>query len=116
VDDLPGYTRAAYARAARYETLTRAGLAAGPSSEVRMLRLSRTRRRIRELLDSIGAPAAETERAAAVVAILESSEAGFPLVDGHGLSFTEAGKAAAEAIEAVIDRLRAKAAAAGAQK
>ena len=106
VDDLPGYTRAAYLRAQRHEALSRAGVVAGFSAEVRLTRMRRTRARIRELLEGIGAPAAETSRAAAVVAVLESSEAGFPLVEGHGLSFEEAGNASAEAITAVIERLR----------
>ena len=91
--------------------LTRAGLVAGLSTEVRLTRLRRTRARIGELLESIGAPRADTDRAAAVVAVLESSEAGRPLVDVHGLSFEEAGNAAAEAIEAVVHRLRRLAAA-----
>ena len=54
----------------------------------------------------IGAPAAETARAAAVVAVLESSEAGFPLVETHGLSFAEAGEASAAAVSAIIADLR----------
>jgi AcrR family transcriptional regulator len=110
VDDLPGYARAAYARAERHEALTRAGLAAGLSTDVRVARHQRVRARIRELLATIGAPEPETQRAAALVAVLESSEAGFPLVDLHGLSFGQAGQAAAEGIEAVIARLRSQAA------
>jgi AcrR family transcriptional regulator len=105
-DDLPGFTRAAYARAEQHEALTRAGMAPGLSTDVRIARHSRVRSRIRELLAEIGAPAPETERAAAVVTVLESSEAGFPLVDFHGLSFADAADAAAEAIEAIIIHLR----------
>jgi AcrR family transcriptional regulator len=105
-DDIPGYTRAAYARSEQHEALTRAGMAGGLSTDVRLHRHQRNRRRIRELLTELGAPAAETERAAAVVTVLESSEGGFPLVDFQGLTFAEAADAAAEAIEAIIARLR----------
>lgn len=107
-DDLPDYVRAAYARAERFEALSRAGVVAGMSSDVRLMRLAATRRRIRELLDALGAPAAETERAAAVIAVLESSEAGYPLVEIHKLSFADAGEAAACAVAAVIADLRLK--------
>jgi AcrR family transcriptional regulator len=109
-DDLAGYTRAAYARAERHEALTRAGIVAGFSSDVRIARHQGMRVRIRELLDEIGAPEADTERAAAMIAVLETSDAGFPLVDSHGLSFSQAADAAADAIDAIIARLRALAA------
>ena len=105
-DDIPGYTRAAYAKAERHEALTRAGHVGGLSIDVRLHRHQSRRTRMRDLLAEIGAPEAETERAAAVVALLESSEAGYPLVDFHGMTFTEAAEAAAEAIEAIIARLR----------
>ena len=108
-DDLPNYVRAAYRRASVNESLTRAGLAAGMSTEVRLMRLTTTRRRIRALLDEIRAPADVTARAAAVIAVLESSEAGFPLVDYHRLSFAEAAEAAAEAVAAIIADLRSRA-------
>jgi hypothetical protein len=65
-------------------------MAGGLSTDVRLHRHQRNRRRIRELLPELGAPAAETERAAAVVTVLESSEGGFPLVDFQGLTFAEA--------------------------
>ena len=105
-DDIPGYTRAAYARAERHEALTRAGMAAGLSTDVRLERHQRVKGRIRELLAELGAPDAETERAAAVVTVLESSEGGFALVDYHGMSIAEAAEAAAEGIQAIIARLR----------
>jgi AcrR family transcriptional regulator len=107
--DLPDYVRAAYARAAAHEALTRAGLVAGMATDIRLLRLAGTRRRIRQLLDEIGAPAADTARAAAVIAVLESSEAGFPLVEYQGLTFAEAGEAAADAVAAIIKDLGARA-------
>ena len=55
-DDIPGFTRAAYARATRHEALTRAGMAPGLSTDVRIARHNRVRGRIGELLREIGAP------------------------------------------------------------
>jgi hypothetical protein len=77
----------------------------GLSSDVRRARHGRVRRRIRELLDEIGASGPETERATASIILLESPEGGV-LVDMLGLSFVDAADAAAEAIAAVIAQLR----------
>ncbi len=106
-DDIPGFTRAAYARAERQEAFWRIGMVPGLSSDVRRARHGRVRRRIRELLDEIGAPDPETERATAAIILLESPEGGVVLVDMLGLSFVDAADAAAEAIAAVIAQLRA---------
>ena len=106
-DDIPGFTRAAYARAARQEAFWRIGMVPGLSSDVRRARHGRVRGRIRELLDEIGAPGPETERATAAIILLESPEGGVVLVDMLGLSFVEAADAAAEAITAIIHQLRA---------
>jgi AcrR family transcriptional regulator len=62
-DDIPGFTRAAYAHAERQEAFWRIGMVPGLSSDVRRARHGRMRRRIRELLDEIGASGPETERA-----------------------------------------------------
>ena len=105
-DDIPGFTRAAYARAERHEALWRIGMVPGLSSDVRRARHGRVRRRIRELLDEIGAPGPETERATAAIILLESPEGGVVLVDMLGLSFIDAADAAADAIAAVITQLR----------
>ncbi len=108
-DDIPGFTRAAYARAERQEAFWRIGMVPGLSSDVRRARHGRLRRRIRELLDEIGASGPETERATAAIILLESPEGGVVLVDMLGLSFVDAADAAAEAIAAVITQLRANA-------
>jgi AcrR family transcriptional regulator len=108
-DDIPGFTRAAYARAERQEAFWRIGMVPGLSSDVRRARHGRLRRRIRELLDEIGASGPETERATASIILLESPEGGVVLVDMLGLSFVDAADAAAEAIAAVITQLRANA-------
>lgn len=105
-DDIAGYARAAYARAERHEDLMRAGTVAGLSADVHLARHLRTRTRIRQLLADIGAPGPETERAAAVVAVIESSEGGVALIDMQGLTFTEAADAVAETIDAIVARLR----------
>jgi AcrR family transcriptional regulator len=109
-EDIPGHIRLAYARAHRHESLTRAMIAAGFSEEVRRHRLRSRREQFTMLLEAIGAPAPATRRATAVVAMLATSEAGIPLVDVHGLTFSEAGEAAAEAAEVIIRRLREQAA------
>ena len=106
-DDIPGFTRAAYARAESQEAFWRIGMVPGLSSDVRRARHGRVRRRIRELLDEIGAPGPETERATAAIILLESPEGGVVLVDMLGLSFVDAADAAAEGIAAVITQLRA---------
>ena len=105
-DDIPGFTRAAYARAERNEAFWRIGMVPGLSSDVRRARHDRVRKRIRELLDEIGAPGPETERATAAIILLESPEGGVVLVDMLGLSFMDAADAAAEAIAAVISQLK----------
>ena len=110
-EDIPGHIRLAYARAHRHESLTRAMIAAGFSEEVRRHRLRNRRAELSKLLEAIGAPGPVTRRATAVVAMLATSEAGIPLVDVHGLSFAEAGAAAAEAAELIIRGLREEAAA-----
>jgi AcrR family transcriptional regulator len=106
VDDIPGFIRAAYDRARRFEALTRALYTTGLGGEARNRRLQSRRRRYRQLLDTIGAPRSATRRAAAVISVLATSEAGMPLVDIHKLSFAEAGAAAAAAAEAIITSLR----------
>lgn len=104
--DLADLTRALYARAAANTTLLRAQVAAGFALPVRLQRLAARRARIAEVLAAIGAPADLTRRATAVVMTLMSAEAGLPLVDVHGLSFDDAGTAAAEAVAAVVAALR----------
>jgi AcrR family transcriptional regulator len=106
VDDLPGFTRAAYARAQRQEAFWRIGMVPGLSTDVRRARHARTRRRIRELVVEIGAPETETERAVAAITLLESPESGVVLVDLLSLSFRDAADAAAEAIAAIVAQLR----------
>lgn len=106
-DDIPGFTRAAYARAERQEAFWRIGMVPGLSSEVRRARHGQVRSQIRKLLDDIGAPASETEKATAAVILLESPEGGVVFVDMLGLSFADAADAAANAITAVIAQLRA---------
>ncbi|MGD9530653.1 MAG: hypothetical protein AB7V44_28230, partial [Pseudonocardia sp.] len=109
-DDLPDYARHAYARAGRHLELTRAMYAAGFANDVRLARLRARRRRIADALAAIGAPAGPTRRAAAIVSLLCSSEAGVPLLDIHGLSVEEAGEAAAEAVRGIVADLRRHAA------
>jgi AcrR family transcriptional regulator len=106
-DDIPGFTRAAYARAELQEAFWRIGMVPGLSSDVRRARHGRVRLRIRELLGEIGASGPETERATAAILLLESPEGGVVLVDMLELSFVDAADAAAEAIAAVITQLRA---------
>lgn len=105
-DDLPGYARNAYARAGRHLELTRAMYAAGFANDVRLARLRERRRRIADVLAAIGAADGPTRRAAAVVSLLCSSEAGVPLLDIHGLTVEEAGEAAAAAVRAIVADLR----------
>jgi hypothetical protein len=76
---------------------------------VRLARLARRRARIREVLDELGADAEKTRRAAAIVSLLASSEAGIPLLDLHGLDMEQAGEAAAEATEAITRWLASQA-------
>ncbi len=103
--DLPAFVRAAYARAGKNLALTRAMYVAGVGNEIRLARLKARRAHIHALLSTLGAAPAETRRAAAVVAMLASSEAGVPLIDMHHLSLPSAGQAAAEAVQAIVDRL-----------
>ncbi|MCG3174795.1 MAG: hypothetical protein GMKNLPBB_03084 [Myxococcota bacterium] len=105
--DLPAFVRAAYERAGRNIDLTRAMYVTGLGNEVRLARLKARRAKIQEILAALGADPAETRRAAAVVAMLASSEAGVPLMDIHGLDLATAGEAAAEAVEAIVTRLTA---------
>lgn len=103
--ELPAFVRAAYQRAGRDLALTRAMYTAGIGNEVRLARLAKRRAWIRRLLVEVGAPPAETRRAAAIISLLASSEAGVPLIDVHGLTLADASRAAAEAVEAVLARL-----------
>lgn len=114
--ELPGFVRKAYARAGRDLRLTRAMYTTGIGNEVRLARLAKRRAQIRRLLAEIGAPPAETRRAAAIICLLASSEAGVPLVDVHGLSIAEAGRAAADAVQAILGQLEARALVSGALK
>jgi AcrR family transcriptional regulator len=104
-EDLPMFVRAAYERAGRHLELTRAMYVTGLGNEVRLSRLKARRAKIQEILATLGADPMETRRAAAVVAMLASSEAGVPLMDIHGLDLANAGEAAAEAVEAIVARL-----------
>lgn len=110
LDELPALTKRLYAAARRHTDLVRAQAANGFTSPVRIERLRVRRMAIARLIQAIGVSPAESRRATATVQLLMSAEAGLPLVDVHGLSFTEAGQAAAFAVEAVIERLRATAA------
>lgn len=110
LDELPALTKRLYSAASRHPDLVRAQAANGFTSPVRIERLGKRRTAIARLIQAIGVSPAESRRATATVQLLMSAEAGLPLVDVHGLSFSEAGQAAAFAVEAVIERLRATAA------
>lgn len=110
-DDLPAFVLAAYARAGRNMELTRAMFVTGVGNEIRLARLARRREQLHALLLTLGAPPDETRRAAATIGLLASSEAGVPLIDMHNLPLDEAAQAAAEAVAAIIARLRERAAA-----
>lgn len=107
--ELPAFVRQAYARAARDLRLTRAIYTVGIGNEVRLARLAKRRAHIRRLLAEIGAPPADTRRAAAVICLLASSEAGIPLLDIHGLTISEAARAASDAVHAILEQLEARA-------
>lgn len=106
VDDVPGFIRAAYARAARHWEWTTALARLGAGNDVRIRLLEPRRRRYAELLSGLGADDEQTRRVVAMVSLLASSEAGMPLVEIHGLTVAEAGEIAADTAAALIDRLR----------
>lgn len=109
VDDIPGFIRAAYARAGRHWAWTTALARTGWGNEVRLQFVRPRRRRYAELLTGLGAPAELAERCTAMIALLASSEAGLPLVEVHGLSVEQAGEVAADTAAALIGSLRAAA-------
>jgi AcrR family transcriptional regulator len=106
--DLPEHARRAHRRGARRLEVVRA-LARASRVDDRRTRQRRSHQlEIAALLTGIGAPAAPTNRATAIVAMLSSPETLLPLVEAHGLDPDDAVEAVAEAVDAVVRRLRTR--------
>lgn len=106
--DLPDHVRRVFGRAGGRQDLARALQFGGAADDSRTRRLRARRHEIAALLAGIGAPAASTALATAVVSLLASGEAAIPLVDVHGLTMEEAGEASASAVAAIIGDLRSQ--------
>jgi AcrR family transcriptional regulator len=106
--DLADHARRAHRRGARRVDLVRALTRASRVDDRRTRQRRAHQLEIAALLTGIGAPTAPTNRATAIVAMLSSPEALLPLVDAHGLDPDDAVEAVAEAVEAIVGRLRAR--------
>jgi AcrR family transcriptional regulator len=106
--DLADHARRAQRRGARRLDLVRALARASRVDDQRTRRRRSHQLDIAALLAGIGAPTAPTNRATAIVAALSSPEALLPLVEAHGLDPDDAVEAVAEAVEAVVWRLRSR--------
>jgi AcrR family transcriptional regulator len=108
VDDLAAHVRRSYAAAAAQPSAARALRVAAAADEPRQRRLRARHLEIAALLTGIGAPPGPTAQATAVAALLASPETYVALQEVFELAPDDAADAAAHAVTALVEDLRAR--------